>query len=55
MNIILRKDDFVDASMWEYVLDAAGIETQVLVAGRIIDTEIEELAFTPIECKGFCS
>jgi len=52
MNVVLRKDDFVDASMWEYLLESAGIETRVVVAGRIIDTEIEELDFTPVRCKG---
>ena len=53
MSIVLRKDDFIDASVWECLLETAGIETHVVVAGRIISTEIEELDFTPVRCKGF--
>tara|TARA_R110002020_G_scaffold101433_1_gene238935 strand:+ start:670 stop:837 length:168 start_codon:yes stop_codon:yes gene_type:complete len=52
MSIVLRKDDFRDASIWEWLLETAGIETHVMVAGRVIDTEIEELDFTPVNCKG---
>ena len=52
MSIVLRKDDFRDASIWEWLLETVGIETHVMVAGRVIDTEIEEINFTPVLCKG---
>ena len=53
MSIVLRKDDFRDASIWEWLLETVGIETHVMVAGRVIDTEIEEINFTPVLCKYF--
>jgi hypothetical protein len=52
MSIVLRKDDFVCASIWGYLLEAANIETYEVIGGKVVDREIEELDFTPIKSIG---
>ena len=52
MSVVLRKDDFVCASIWVYLLEAANIETHEIIGGKLVDREIEELDFTPIKSIG---
>lgn len=45
-HVILYKSDFANGDLgmsWEGLLDAVGIETHILVGGRYVDREIEEV------------
>jgi|TARA_R100000656_G_scaffold39387_1_gene32981 hypothetical protein len=52
MFVVLQKDDFVNADVWEWLLEATGLETHTVINGKVVDKEIEEINFTPVLCKG---
>ena len=52
MVVLLRREDFVDPSVWEWVIESAGLETHTTINGKVVDKEIEEINFTPVLCKG---
>tara|TARA_R100001244_G_C5117639_1_gene122714 strand:- start:182 stop:370 length:189 start_codon:yes stop_codon:yes gene_type:complete len=54
-SVVLRKEDFKEESVWEFLLEGAGIQTSTIVAGRRIDNEFEELDFTPANAKASAS
>jgi len=54
-SVVLRKEDFKEESVWEFLLEGADIQTHTIVAGRRIDNEFEEIDFTPANAKASAS